>query len=80
MTHIRSLEVHAPSDTEIVMTRPFDAPRRLVFDAWTKPELLTRWYGAHGWNLTVCEIDLRVGGRYRLVWSGSDGTDIGSCS
>jgi uncharacterized protein YndB with AHSA1/START domain len=78
MTQTRGLEVHAPSDTEIVMTRRFDGPRRLVFDAWTKPELLTRWYGAHGWNLTVCEIDLRVGGRYRFVWRGPDGTDMGA--
>lgn len=56
-------------DREIVMTRDFDAPRRLVFDAFTKPELVKQWLlGPPGWSMPVCEIDLRVGGAYRYVW------------
>jgi uncharacterized protein YndB with AHSA1/START domain len=56
-------------EREIAMTRVFDAPRHLVFDAWTKPELLKRWLlGPPGWSMVVCEIDLRVGGSYRYVW------------
>jgi uncharacterized protein YndB with AHSA1/START domain len=51
------------------MTRAFDAPRRLIFDAHTKPELLKRWlFGPDGWSLAVCEMDLRPGGKYRYVW------------
>lgn len=74
-----ALEVTTPTEREIVMTRVFDAPRRLVFDAWTKPELVKRWMlGPPGWTMPVCEIDLRVGGRYRFVWRrDSDGTDMG---
>lgn len=69
MTDAAALTVTAPSDREIVMTRTFDAPRSLVFDAWTKPELLTRWLGVRGgWSFPVCEVDLRVGGKYRFVW------------
>lgn len=69
MNHPRTLTVAARNDTEIVMTRSFHAPRHLVFDAWTKPELLKRWLGVRGgWTLAVCEIDLQVGGTYRYVW------------
>ncbi len=68
------LKVAAQAEREIVMTRDFDAPRRLVFDAVTKPELLKRWLGVFGgWELAVCEIDLRVGGTYRYVWRQSSG-------
>ena len=74
----RTLKVTTPSDRQIVLTRTFDAPRRLVFDAYTKPELLKRWLGVHGgWSLAVCEIDLRVGGAYRYVWRGPDGAEMG---
>jgi len=60
------------------MTRVFDAPRALVFDAWTKPELLRRWLGVRaGWSMAVCEVDLKVGGAYRFVWRGPDGTEMG---
>jgi uncharacterized protein YndB with AHSA1/START domain len=60
------------------MTRVFDAPRDLVFDAWTKPELLKRWLGVrNGWSLDVCEVDLEVGGAYRFVWHGPDGAEMG---
>lgn len=72
-----SLTVAIPTETEIVLTRRFGAPRRLVFDAWTKPELLARWFGARGWNLVVCEIDLRVGGTWRFVSRSSDGAEMG---
>ena len=56
-----------PSDTEIVMTREFNAPRELLFDAWTKPEHVRRWWGLRGSKVPVCEIDLRVGGKWRWV-------------
>lgn len=65
-----------PSDTEIAISRVFDAPRRLVFAAWTRPELIPRWYGAHGWDIVECEIDLRVGGRWRFVWRGPAGAGM----
>ncbi len=62
MKTAETLTVTTPSDREIVMTRVFNAPRRLVFDAHTKPELVKRWLlGPPGWSMPVCEIDLRVG-------------------
>ncbi|MGE0640080.1 MAG: SRPBCC family protein [Thermoanaerobaculia bacterium] len=65
----RSLKITTPSDTEIVMTREFAAPRQLLYDAHTRPELVRRWLlGPDGWSMPTCEIDLRVGGRYRYVW------------
>jgi uncharacterized protein YndB with AHSA1/START domain len=67
------LQVTTPSDREIVLSRVFDAPRRLVFDAWTKPELMVRWFGPRGWTMVVCEIDLRPGGAYRYVLHGPAG-------
>lgn len=64
-----SLTVATPSDREIVMTRWFDAPRRLVWDAHTRCDLLKKWlFGPDGWELAVCEVDLTVGARYRYVW------------
>jgi len=73
-----TLQVTAPSEREIAMTRVFDAPRTLVFDAWTKPELLKRWLGVrNGWSLAVCEIDLKAGGPLRFMWRGLDGTEMG---
>jgi uncharacterized protein YndB with AHSA1/START domain len=78
MQNTGTLKVTTPTDREIVMTRAFDAPRSLVFDALTKPELLKRWFfGPPGWSLVVCEIDLKVGGGYRYVWRGPDGADMG---
>lgn len=69
------LEITTPSDREIAMTRVFDAPRQMVFDAHTKPELVRRWLGfQNGWSMPVCEIDLRVGGSYRYVWEKDDGS------
>jgi uncharacterized protein YndB with AHSA1/START domain len=73
-----TLKVATPGDREIVLTRVFNAPRRLVFDAFTKPELVKRWlFGPPGWSLAVCEIDLTVGGKSRYVWRGPDGADMG---
>ena len=73
-----TLKVEARGEREIVMTRVFDAPRRLVFDAFTKPELLKRWLtGPPGWTLAVCEIDLRVGGSLRYMWRGPAGEEMG---
>jgi uncharacterized protein YndB with AHSA1/START domain len=78
MKNSGTLKVTTPTDREIAMIRVFDAPRSLVFDALTKPELLKRWFGVFGgWSLVVCEIDLKVGGNYRWVWHGSDGTAMG---
>jgi uncharacterized protein YndB with AHSA1/START domain len=75
---VGKLQVTTPSDREIAMTRVFDAPRNLVFDAWTKPELLKRWLGVFGnWSFAICEVDLRVGGKYRYVWRGKDGKEMG---
>lgn len=77
MKNTGTLKVTTPSDREIMMVRVFDAPRRLVFDAFTKPELLKRWFGPRGWSLPVCEVDFRVGGGFRFVLRGPDGTDMG---
>jgi uncharacterized protein YndB with AHSA1/START domain len=74
----RTLEVTTPSDREIVLTRVFDAPRDLVFAAFTEPELLLRWgLGPPGWVMVVCEIDLRIGGKWRFVVRGPEGTEMG---
>ena len=74
----RRLKVTTPSEREIAMTREFDAPRDLVFEAYTSPELLKRWLGvAYGWVMADCEVDLRVGGKYRYVWRGPAGEEMG---
>jgi uncharacterized protein YndB with AHSA1/START domain len=62
-------------DREITAARTFDAPRELVFEAWTNPEHLPRWWGPRGFTVTVDEIDLRPGGHWRFVMHGPDGTD-----
>ncbi len=77
MKNTGTLKVSLPTEREVVMTRVFDAPRRLVFDALTKPELLKRWFGPRGWSLVVCEADLKVGGAWRWVLRGPDGRDMG---
>jgi uncharacterized protein YndB with AHSA1/START domain len=77
MKNTGTLKVTTPSEREVRMVRVFDAPRRLVFDAFTKPELLKRWFGPRGWSLVVCEVDFRVGGGFRFVLRGPDGTDMG---
>ncbi len=73
-----ALKVTTPSERELVMTREFDAPRGMVFDALTNPALVQRWLlGPPGWTMPVCEIDLRVGGKYRYVWRNAEGRDMG---
>jgi uncharacterized protein YndB with AHSA1/START domain len=71
------LEVTTPTDREVVIARTFDAPRRLVWEAMSKPELLKRWlFGPPGWEMTVCDDDLRVGGKFRWAWRGPDGMEM----
>jgi uncharacterized protein YndB with AHSA1/START domain len=66
-----------PSDKEIVVTRVVDAPRRLVFDAWTDPRHIPQWMtGPDGWTMPVCEIELRPGGSWRYVWRKDDGSEM----
>jgi predicted enzyme related to lactoylglutathione lyase/uncharacterized protein YndB with AHSA1/START domain len=78
MLNTGSLQLRLSGDREVVFTRVFEAPRQLVFDAMTRPELLKRWLtGPPGWSMTVCEVDLKVGGKYRWVWRGPDGTEMG---
>lgn len=74
-----ALEVTLPSDREVRVVRKFKAPRRLVWDAHTKPELVQRWMlGPPGWSMPVCEMDVRVGGAYRWRWrSDADGKEFG---
>lgn len=72
-------QVSLPSDREVEVTRTFRAPRKLVYEAYTKPELVQRWLvGPPGWTMPVCEMDVRVGGRYRWRWrSDEDGKEFG---
>ncbi len=69
--------VSTPTDRDIVITRVFNAPRRLVFEAMTKEEHIRHWYGLRADTMTVCEFDARVGGQWRFVTVGEDGVDIG---
>jgi uncharacterized protein YndB with AHSA1/START domain len=79
--HEHELNVTAPGESEIVMERVFDAPRALVFDAFTKPELIKRWLlGPDGWSMPVCDVDLRAGGAFRYEWhndTDADARDFG---
>lgn len=72
-----SAEVTLPSDTEILITREFDAPAELVFDVWTTPEHVRNWWGWETDAMTVCKIDLRVGGKYRFVAVNEDYGEVG---
>ena len=74
-TRDSALALKLPSDREIVFTRVFNAPRRVVFDAWTKPEHVMRWYGCAASTMISCDIDLRPGGAYRFVLRMVDGTE-----
>jgi len=73
------LKVEARGERELVISRTFDAPVQMVFDAHTKPELVRQWLlGPDGWTMPVCEIDLRIGGFYRYVWKkDSTGDEMG---
>jgi len=72
------LAITTPSAREVVMTRSFDAPRALVFEALTTPAVLAKWLLAPGRALAVCEIDLRPGGAYRMIWCGAGRKDVGT--
>ncbi len=66
-----------PTDREVVITRVVDAPRRIVFDAWTNPRHVPQWMiGPAGWTMPVCEIDLRPGGSWHFVWRKADGSEM----
>jgi uncharacterized protein YndB with AHSA1/START domain len=68
--------VTLPTDEQILITRAFDAPKRLVYEAWTTPELVKRWWNAKRGEVTVAEIDLRVGGKWRYVMVTEDGFEV----
>jgi len=71
---VKQLKVTTPTDLQIVMTRNFEAPRQLVWEAMTRPELVRRWmFTPPGWTWAVCEMDVRVGGKFRWAWNGPDG-------
>jgi uncharacterized protein YndB with AHSA1/START domain len=76
MTSRGTAKVTLPDDETILVTREFDAPKHLVYKAWTTPELVKRWWNAKRGEVTVCEIDLRVGGRWRYVMVTPDGTEV----
>jgi uncharacterized protein YndB with AHSA1/START domain len=69
--------VTLPTDREVVLTRVFDAPRALVFEAFTKAELLKRWFGPRGFTMPVCEVDFKVDGGFRFILRGPDGHEMG---
>ena len=72
-------QVTLPSDREVQITRSFRAPRTLVYRAYTEPDLVRRWMGGYpGWTMPVCDMDVRVGGKYRWRWrQDADGTEFG---
>ncbi len=77
MAILGTLKVTTPTDREIVMTRLFEASRRVVWEAMTRPELLMRWlFGPPGWSMTFCQNDLTVGAAFRWVWRGPEGREM----
>jgi uncharacterized protein YndB with AHSA1/START domain len=77
MPNSEVFSVTTPTDCEIVVTRVFNAPRKLVFDAWTNAQYLPHWMlGPDGWTMPVCEIDLRPGGSWHFVWRHSNGKEM----
>src|SRR5438105_15055486 len=76
-TSSRRATLTLPSDEQILVTREFDAPRHLVYRAWTTPELVRRWWHANRGTVTLVEIDLRVGGKWRYVMVADDGMEVG---
>jgi uncharacterized protein YndB with AHSA1/START domain len=76
MTSSRKATVTLPSDTEILITREFDAPAELVYRAWTTPELIKRWWSGKRGAVTHAEVDLRVGGGWRYVMVANDGFEV----
>ena len=78
MANAKRYQTSLSGEREFTLTRTFDAPRRLVFDAYTKPEMVKKWlFGPEEWPMVVCEIDLRVGGRLRYVWRHKERGDMG---
>lgn len=78
MRYPDSFQLTTPTNCEIEITRDFHAPIQLVFDGFTKPELVRQWLlGPPGWSMPVCEIDLKVGGTYRYVWRKEGVPDMG---
>jgi uncharacterized protein YndB with AHSA1/START domain len=77
VTSSGSATVTLPTDEQILIRREFDAPRHLVYKAWTTPELVKRWWHANRGEVTEVEIDLRVGGKWRYVMIADDGTEVG---
>jgi uncharacterized protein YndB with AHSA1/START domain len=73
----RTATVTLPKDEQILITREFDAPKHLVYEAWTTPELVKRWWNAKRGEVTVAEIDLRVGGTWRYVMVTEGGFEVG---
>ena len=77
VTNSGTATVTLPSDEQILITREFDAPKHLVYEAWTTPELVKRWWSARRGEVTLAEIDLRVGGKWRYVMVTEDGLEVG---
>jgi uncharacterized protein YndB with AHSA1/START domain len=77
VTNSGTATVTLPTDEQILITREFDAPRHLVYKAYTTPELVKRWWNAKRGEVTVCEIDLRVGGKWRYVMIADGGFEVG---
>lgn len=77
MTSKNTTTLNMPSDREILITRVFDAPRRLVFEAITRPEHVAHWWGSRSLKMLSCEMDVRPGGAWRFVLRGPDGNDYG---
>ena len=72
-----AVNISTPTDLEILITRSFNAPRDLVWEAMSRPELIKQWlFGPPGWTMTVCDDDLRVGGQFKWAWSGPDGMEM----
>ena len=74
----KPLTITTPGDRDIVVVREFDAPRDLVWLCYSKPDLMRRWYGLPDWTMTVCEMDFRVGGKWRFVTRSPNGYEMGS--
>jgi uncharacterized protein YndB with AHSA1/START domain len=77
VTSSKTAKVTLPTDEQILITRDFDAPRHLVYKAFTTPELVRRWWSAKRGEVTVCEIDLRIGGKWRYVMVADEGFEVG---
>jgi uncharacterized protein YndB with AHSA1/START domain len=76
MTSSGTAKVTLPGDKQILITREFDAPKELVYKAWTTPELVRQWWSGERGEMTVCEIDLRVGGKWRYAMIANEGFEV----